>query len=62
MDDAFSKQYAFRAERSATGGGLMKPRSNPGYYEALIRDLDEVPTRTFLERVKMRVGGMFRWM
>lgn len=62
LDDAFAKAYALRPDRSVTGAkGLMRPRSNPEYYEVLMRDLEEVPTRTWWGRMKIRVGGMFRW-
>lgn len=61
LDDAFARRYAVRPARSATGEGLMRPRGSPGYYEALIRDLEELPTRTWWDRVRIRAVGMFRW-
>lgn len=42
-------------------GGIMKPRSNPEYYEALMRDLEEVPTRTWAQRMGLKLKGMIRW-
>lgn len=39
----------------------MKPRSNPEYYEALMRDLEEVPTRTWTQRMGLKLKGMIRW-
>lgn len=39
----------------------MRPRSNPGYYDALIKDLEEVPGRTWWEKIGIRFKGMFRW-
>lgn len=59
LDDAFLRRYAFRPERSASGG-LLTPRGNPGYYERLIDDLKAVPTRTWLDRVRIRLGGLLR--
>lgn len=48
------------APESATGG-MLSPRSNPTYYEDLMRDLDAAPTRSWAERVGLRLKGMFRW-
>ncbi|POS80973.1 hypothetical protein DHEL01_v200646 [Diaporthe helianthi] len=48
------------APESATGG-MLKPRSNPTYYEDLMRDLDAAPTRSWGQRVGLKLKGMFRW-
>ncbi|KAK1766605.1 hypothetical protein QBC33DRAFT_493656 [Phialemonium atrogriseum] len=41
-------------------GQLMEPRSNPAYYNALMTELEEVPTRTWYQRIANRLGGMIR--
>lgn len=48
------------APESATGG-MLSPRSNPTYYDDLMRDLDAAPTRSWGQRVGLKLKGMFRW-
>ena len=38
----------------------MEPQSNPTYYIELMKELEEAPTRTFLQWVGKRLGGMIR--
>lgn len=47
------------APESATGG-MMTPRSNPTYYGDLMRDLEAAPTRSWGQRVVLKLRGMFR--
>ncbi|KAL1849861.1 hypothetical protein Daus18300_013118 [Diaporthe australafricana] len=47
------------APESATGG-MMAPRSNPTYYGDLMRDLEAAPTRSWGQRVALKLRGMFR--
>ncbi|ERS95349.1 uncharacterized protein SPSK_02017 [Sporothrix schenckii 1099-18] len=53
LDDRYKKTHRLT-------GPLMTPRSNPTYYTDLITELEEAPTRSFLGRVRKRLGGMFR--
>jgi cytochrome b pre-mRNA-processing protein 6 len=53
LDDRFKKQHRVT-------GTLMTPRSRPTYYTELITELEEAPTRSFLGRLRKRLGGMFR--
>ena len=39
----------------------MQPKSNPTYYKDLITELEEAPKRSWLDRVKKRLGGMVRF-
>jgi len=39
---------------------LLRPQSNPGHYEALKKELDEVPTRTWWQNTVKRLTGMVR--
>ncbi|KAK2609430.1 hypothetical protein N8I77_002927 [Diaporthe amygdali] len=48
------------APESATGG-MMIPRSNPTYYQDLMRDLEVAPTRSWVQRFGLKMKGMFRW-
>ncbi|CAK7243859.1 MAG: hypothetical protein STHCBS139747_005388 [Sporothrix thermara] len=53
LENRFQTQHALK-------GTLTAPRSNPLYYTDLITELEEAPTRSFLGRVRKRLGGMFR--
>ncbi|KAK3049602.1 hypothetical protein LTR09_009023 [Extremus antarcticus] len=53
LDNTASRQFPL-SER------LMKPQSDPQHYEALAREIEEVPDRTFWGRLKKRLGGMVR--
>ncbi|CAK7237931.1 hypothetical protein SEUCBS140593_010208 [Sporothrix eucalyptigena] len=53
LDDRFKTQHQLK-------GTLLTPRSNPTYYNDLVTELEEAPTRSFLGRVRKRLGGMFR--
>lgn len=60
LSNRYAKRYALTPEQSASGG-MMRPRSNPGYYDALIKDLEEIPGRTWWGKMGIKVKGMFRW-
>ena len=38
----------------------MKPRDNPNYYHDLLVEIEEAPTRSWTDRVKKKLLGMFR--
>ena len=40
---------------------IMKPASNPDYYEDLVRELDAAPTRSRLEALWTRWKGIIRF-
>jgi len=39
---------------------LMQPASNPNHYSNLLAELDAAPERSTWERIKNRLGGIFR--
>ncbi|KAL1835208.1 hypothetical protein VTK73DRAFT_6011 [Phialemonium thermophilum] len=39
---------------------LLAPASKPSYYADLLRELEEAPKRTWLQRLGKRLGGMIR--
>ena len=39
----------------------MKPASNPAYYDELVKELQEAPTRSWLSRLVKRWKGMIRF-
>lgn len=39
----------------------MRPKSNPAHYTNLLKELEEAPHRTWLGRMKNRLGGLIRF-
>lgn len=39
---------------------LRRPASNPDHYDNVIREFEEAPGRSWLERVRKRLTGLFR--
>jgi hypothetical protein len=39
---------------------MLEPNSQPTYFEDLLREIEEAPKRTWLERVGKRLSGMIR--
>lgn len=39
---------------------MLEPDSQPTYFEDLLREIEEAPKRTWLERVGKRLSGMIR--
>ncbi|KAL2128945.1 hypothetical protein VTI74DRAFT_8428 [Chaetomium olivicolor] len=40
---------------------MFEPKSNPTYYNDLIKELEEAPNRTWLGRLAKRLGGIIRF-
>ncbi|KAI1848392.1 hypothetical protein JX265_008826 [Neoarthrinium moseri] len=55
LDNRFRKRYAITGEVS-----ILKPRSNPTYYTDLLTELQDAPTRSWLQRFILRVKGVVR--
>ncbi|KAG5946481.1 hypothetical protein E4U53_006581 [Claviceps sorghi] len=47
-------------ERFKLQGPLLEPKSQPTYFNDLIREIEEAPRRTWLERLGKRLSGMIR--
>lgn len=60
LANRYTARYAVDTVDSRSGG-MLAPRSNPSYYGDLMRDLEQAPTRTWVQRVGLRLKGMFRW-
>ncbi|KAI1430734.1 hypothetical protein GGR50DRAFT_690264 [Xylaria sp. CBS 124048] len=41
-------------------GSLLRPKSNPTYFNDLLRELEEAPNRSFFDRLKLRLKGVVR--
>ncbi|KAI0016342.1 hypothetical protein F4780DRAFT_693796 [Xylariomycetidae sp. FL0641] len=41
-------------------GSLLKPQSNPTYFDDLLRELEEAPSRSLLQRYWLRLKGSIR--
>jgi cytochrome b pre-mRNA-processing protein 6 len=39
---------------------MMHPASAPDHYSKLVKELDELPDRSFLQRIASRFKGMIR--
>ncbi|KAH6886381.1 hypothetical protein B0T10DRAFT_550135 [Thelonectria olida] len=48
-------------DRFKLTGRLVEPKSQPTYFEDLIREIEEAPNRSWLERVGKRLSGMIRF-
>ncbi|KAL0940126.1 uncharacterized protein CTRU02_206735 [Colletotrichum truncatum] len=53
-DDRFKKQFPLNGE-------LLEPRSQPTYFNDLLRELEEAPTRGWLQNMSKKLSGMFRF-
>lgn len=53
LDNAFTKRFTLPQN-------LLRPQSNPDHYEALRKEIDEVPTRTWWQNTVKRLTGMVR--
>lgn len=54
-DGLARSQYPINGESS-----LLKPKSNPAHYTELVKELDEAPSRTFLQKLLLRAKGVVR--
>ncbi|EFQ27225.1 uncharacterized protein GLRG_01720 [Colletotrichum graminicola M1.001] len=53
-DDRFKKRFPLN-------GQLLKPASQPTYFQDLLRELEEAPTRGWLKNMSKKLSGMFRF-
>ncbi|EGY19230.1 uncharacterized protein VDAG_09564 [Verticillium dahliae VdLs.17] len=49
------------AKRFPLGPKISKPQSQPTYFKDLLRELEEAPSRTWLQSMSKRLSGIFRW-
>ncbi|UNI15572.1 hypothetical protein JDV02_002096 [Purpureocillium takamizusanense] len=55
----FLVQNKFR-DRYKLKGPMLEPQSQPTYFEDLVREIEEAPRRTWLERLGKRLSGIIR--
>ncbi|KAI0432743.1 hypothetical protein F5Y09DRAFT_300819 [Xylaria sp. FL1042] len=53
LDNRYKKAYPIT-------GSLLHPKSNPTYFTDLLKELEEAPNRSLLERLWLRVKGVVR--
>ncbi|WYZ33783.1 hypothetical protein EsH8_I_000059 [Colletotrichum jinshuiense] len=53
-DDRFKKQFPLNGE-------ILQPESQPTYFQDLLRELEEAPTRGWLQNMSKKLSGMFRF-
>lgn len=39
---------------------MLEPKSQPTYFQDLVREIEEAPRRSWLERLGKRLSGMIR--
>ncbi|KAK3302979.1 uncharacterized protein B0T15DRAFT_495547 [Chaetomium strumarium] len=54
LEDRYKNKY-----RAATK--IFEPKSNPTYYKDLLKELEEAPNRTWLQRIAKRLSGIVRF-
>ncbi|KAG6046045.1 hypothetical protein E4U17_008029 [Claviceps sp. LM77 group G4] len=47
-------------DRFKLRGPMLKPTSQPTYFSDLVKEIEEAPQRTWLERLGKRLSGMIR--
>ncbi|KAI1207520.1 uncharacterized protein F4807DRAFT_180313 [Annulohypoxylon truncatum] len=53
INDRYKTKYPIR-------GSLLKPKSHPTYFTDLVKELEEAPSRSYLERLWLRLKGVVR--
>ncbi|KAH8175157.1 hypothetical protein LIA77_03575 [Sarocladium implicatum] len=53
VQDKFMNRYRL-------GDKMLKPKSQPTYFEDLVREIEEAPKRSWFERLGKRLSGMIR--
>ncbi|KAG5979934.1 hypothetical protein E4U55_004557 [Claviceps digitariae] len=53
VQDKYKDRFNFQ-------GSMLEPKSQPTYFHDLIREIEEAPRRTWLERLGKRLSGMIR--
>ncbi|KAK6206385.1 hypothetical protein QIS74_13556 [Colletotrichum tabaci] len=53
-DDRFKNTFPLN-------GDLLRPASQPTYFQDLVRELEEAPTRGWLKNMSKKLSGMFRF-
>ncbi|KAI0098460.1 hypothetical protein F4814DRAFT_453541 [Daldinia grandis] len=53
LDNRYKKMYPIT-------GSLLRPRSKPTYFTDLVKELDEAPSRSHLDRLWLRMKGLVR--
>ncbi|KAI0970675.1 hypothetical protein F4678DRAFT_115163 [Xylaria arbuscula] len=53
LDNRYKRTYPIT-------GSLLQPKSNPTYFTDLLKELEEAPNRSFMERLWLRVKGIVR--
>ncbi|KAL7620071.1 hypothetical protein AAE478_010620 [Parahypoxylon ruwenzoriense] len=53
LDNRYKRKYPIT-------GSLLRPKSQPSYFDDLIKELEEAPSRSALERLWLRLKGIVR--
>ncbi|KAI0157128.1 hypothetical protein GGR52DRAFT_565405 [Hypoxylon sp. FL1284] len=53
LDNRYKKKYPIT-------GTLLRPKSHPTYFTDLIKELEEAPSRSYIDRLLLRIKGVVR--
>ncbi|KAI1400987.1 hypothetical protein F4819DRAFT_487053 [Hypoxylon fuscum] len=53
LDNRYKRKYPIT-------GSLLRPKSQPTYFTDLVKELEEAPGRSYMERVWLRLKGVVR--
>ncbi|KAI1499258.1 hypothetical protein F5X99DRAFT_430858 [Biscogniauxia marginata] len=53
LDNRYKRKYTIT-------GSLLQPKSNPTYFTDLVKELEEAPNRSLLDRLLLRLKGFVR--
>ncbi|KAI5919424.1 hypothetical protein F4810DRAFT_714503 [Camillea tinctor] len=53
LDNRYKKKYVIT-------GSLLRPKSNPTYFTDLVKELEEAPSRSWFDRLMLRLKGVVR--
>ncbi|KAI0880872.1 uncharacterized protein GGS22DRAFT_192707 [Annulohypoxylon maeteangense] len=53
MHDRYKNKYPIN-------GSLLNPKSHPNYFTDLVKELEEAPSRSYFERLWLRLKGVVR--
>ncbi|KAH6638696.1 hypothetical protein BKA67DRAFT_589193 [Truncatella angustata] len=55
LDNRYKKKYPIIGEHS-----LLKPKSNPTYFSDLVREMEDAPSRSWVDRQLLWLKGLIR--
>ncbi|XXH01061.1 hypothetical protein Hte_007412 [Hypoxylon texense] len=60
LDNRYKKKDINKELQYPITGSLLRPKSKPTYFTDLVKELEEAPNRSYLERMLLRLKGVVR--